>query len=445
VKSVPTPAVCRQIVLFLLREEIDRRDNSDGIQGTTDNKDGLKMLKAVLQTISPELGHDAVASSLLTLCEKQIYLRLDNEITFLCTLLKEVAQLVNKWYDGMTMVKSILSNSGLVPVEVTARLVFESMLLSVPRMMFDGSLTPEILSDCPLGPILLDFKKTILEWSLKSFDLADTPKQDQFQRREPRAPVYECILDGTSKKKPLLRNMQLLHCLLLLVRTDSEVMNTFLCNKNCPDNDGENPSDEATNRAEICILRGRIVDDEMIRMIVKAAMRKESNIGKINAIELIESLLFNCRQKTGGRLILSDCQLVWDLYNLTEHSLKQIKLEKEVQRIACPGMWWRVTVISLIICGASPKSVGAVMWNEHPTLRALMKMAVSKKFRFPTVDCDEESRETMKASEYNMREKVWIGFRNLSDFSCVRTNSFKNHCIAHRNLRLQRNFSCRQR
>lgn len=408
VKSVPTPAACRQIVLFLLREEIDRRDNSDGIQGTTDNKDGLKMLKAVLQSISTELGHDAVASSLLTLCENQIVSRLEKETTFLCTLLKDVAQLVNSWYDGMIMVKSILSNADLVPVEVTARLVFESMLLSVPRMMLDGSLTPESLSDCPLCPILLDFKKTILEWSLKSFDLADAPKQDQFQRREPRAPVFGCILDGVSKKKPLLRNMQLLHCLLLLVKTDSEVLNTFLCNKDCPDNDDEILLDEATSRAEICMLRGRIVDDEMIRMIVKAAMRDESNIGRINAIELIESLLFNCRKKAGGRVMLSDCQLIWDLYNLTEHSLKQLHLEKDFQRIACPGMWWRVTAISLIICGASPKAVGAVMWDEHPTLRALMKMSVSKKFRFPTVDCDEESREAMKASEYKIREKVCI-------------------------------------
>lgn len=35
-----------------------------------------------------------------------------------------------------------------------------------------------------------------------------------------------------------------------------------------------------------------------------------------------------------------------------------------------------------------------------------MKMTISGKFRFPTVDCDHENREKMKAEDYHMREKV---------------------------------------
>jgi len=76
-------------------------------------------------------------------------------------------------------------------------------------------------------------------------------------------------------------------------------------------------------------------------------------------------------------------------------------------RIASPGLWWRVTAIALVLCGKSLGQIGSRMWKEHPTLRALMKMAVSNKFRFPTVDCDEENWEMMKKKDYEMREKVF--------------------------------------
>jgi hypothetical protein len=185
-----------------------------------------------------------------------------------------------------------------------------------------------------------------------------------------------------------------------LAGTNSDDFKTFLNKNQCAE------SDEQTAQVNSCILYGRVVDDEMIQMIIKAAKCKGSNIGNVSSIELVESLLFHCRKNTEGRLIFSDCQLVWDLYSLSEHNLKQLNLGKDIPRIACPGIWWRVTVISLIICGASPTRVGALMWDEHPTLRALMKMAVSKKFRFPPVDCDEKNREVMKADEYKMREEV---------------------------------------
>jgi hypothetical protein len=67
-------------------------------------------------------------------------------------------------------------------------------------------------------------------------------------------------------------------------------------------------------------------------------------------------------------------------------------------------MWWRVTFLGLVLCGASPEDIGAHGWAEHPTLRALIKMVTSDRFRFPTVDCDDEERDLMKKTEQAMRD-----------------------------------------
>jgi DNA-binding transcriptional MocR family regulator len=63
-------------------------------------------------------------------------------------------------------------------------------------------------------------------------------------------------------------------------------------------------------------------------------------------------------------------------------------------------------MIALVICAKSPAKVGAVVWHEHPTLRALIKMVTSSRFRFPTVDCDESERNEMKRLEHDARDEV---------------------------------------
>lgn len=64
-------------------------------------------------------------------------------------------------------------------------------------------------------------------------------------------------------------------------------------------------------------------------------------------------------------------------------------------------------MVSLVFCGASGK-IADVMWNEHPTLRSIMKMVTSSRYRFPTVDCDDACRGEMKAAEQRCRDEVSI-------------------------------------
>lgn len=65
-----------------------------------------------------------------------------------------------------------------------------------------------------------------------------------------------------------------------------------------------------------------------------------------------------------------------------------------------------MTILALVMCGVAPTDIGATIWEEHPTLRAMMKMVISSRYRFPTVDCDEADRVEMKQDEQRMRDEV---------------------------------------
>jgi hypothetical protein len=77
-----------------------------------------------------------------------------------------------------------------------------------------------------------------------------------------------------------------------------------------------------------------------------------------------------------------------------------------IRSLAHPGMWWRVTTLTLVMCGASPEQIGNEVWTNHPTVQALIKMVTSGRYQFPTVDCDEEQRNEMKATETRIRDEV---------------------------------------
>jgi hypothetical protein len=63
-------------------------------------------------------------------------------------------------------------------------------------------------------------------------------------------------------------------------------------------------------------------------------------------------------------------------------------------------------MLALIMCGASTSKIGATIWKEHPTLRAMIKMVTSNRYRFPTVDCDDVLREKVKNDEQAARDEV---------------------------------------
>jgi hypothetical protein len=65
-------------------------------------------------------------------------------------------------------------------------------------------------------------------------------------------------------------------------------------------------------------------------------------------------------------------------------------------------------MLVLIMASKSPDKIGAFVWSEIPSVRSLVKMIVSNRYRFPTVDCDDAAREEMKEGEQKLRDTVRI-------------------------------------
>jgi hypothetical protein len=65
-------------------------------------------------------------------------------------------------------------------------------------------------------------------------------------------------------------------------------------------------------------------------------------------------------------------------------------------------------MLVLILASKSPSKIGAFVWREFPSVRSLVKMIVSNRYRFPTVDCDDAAREEMKEGKQKSRDTVRI-------------------------------------
>lgn len=63
-------------------------------------------------------------------------------------------------------------------------------------------------------------------------------------------------------------------------------------------------------------------------------------------------------------------------------------------------------MIALIMSGSSTNAIGTVVWNENPTAQSLIKMIVTKRYRFPTIDCNDIMRDEMKRAEQASRDQV---------------------------------------
>lgn len=63
-------------------------------------------------------------------------------------------------------------------------------------------------------------------------------------------------------------------------------------------------------------------------------------------------------------------------------------------------------MLVLVMTSKSPDKIGTFVWSEIPTVRSFVKMIVSNRYRFPTVDCDDSARELMKEGEQKSRDMV---------------------------------------
>ena len=265
-------------------------------------------------------------------------------------------------------------------------------------------------------------------------------------------PEFESVLDGESPQDhckglnpPSKSLLKIVRCLLFLVPPGSAEMSAFLGISG--DSSDSNMGDEQRNRIQLCHDSGLDVDEEIVRTVLDAAKGPTPSVSQLTALAVIEHLFFNCRVGRNSSIVVKSPSVVWDIYDLTlytpadtvegetgdngasssDHELfsdddgsenrkrkRSSTPEKNnnsspssssIPKLAYPGLWWRATSLVLAICGTDTTGVGATFWEESSTLRAIIKMSTSGRYRFPTVDCDDDLRDEMKRGEASMRDQ----------------------------------------
>lgn len=451
-RRIPTSAVARHIYKHLLREVLLAMDSIDSSAG-----DHLKMIHAVHDVFPANLSADGIAASLMSLLfDRPPSLRQISGETFIrriCELLRAVATGLGSSFDGSQLLNSIAQfqapNSEYVSradEESRARLMFQCTTLQIidPAALDTRSVNwdhPKSNSGTEgtktiLKHRLADARKVFLHWFCRNYaPFCSGPVVETKGGKKGAEFVgagvadYASILDGASGQN-FPEWIAFLRIVLFLESPDSARMNAYVFQEGLSNDKAAEWQDEMA-RIRLCYEVGTNVDDEMLWIVIRAATRDIKPIAPDVALPVLEHLFHGCIRETESFLSLKDPALLWELYRIVEYIPDRISQEDEnrgeasengdeklgnedqkddptngkVPRLAYPGLWWRATGLALAMCGACPEGIGSMAWNEHPTLRVLIKMVTSDRYRFPTVDCDDTAREEMKKTEQEMRDE----------------------------------------
>ncbi|CAJ1967202.1 unnamed protein product [Cylindrotheca closterium] len=450
-KLIPTRTVADHIYSNLLRQILRSVDTSESYSNQ------LKMIQAVYTSLPQKLSSDAMASSLHRIIVEQNDSNTTNStplINKVRDVVRAIATELGSAFDGCNLLSSLVAEQ--VPTEsITmqdlgnkARILFQCATL-LPKnyesarksTSANGMDVDDDEADKSLAQTISDARHLLLKWCCREFapHIKETKVKLEKEEIAGAGPAdFTSILDGINTIK-FSKWLDVARCILFLEDSSSERMKLMLA---------LSPSDweDEAKRIDICSKYGAIVDDEMVWTILKSASLKKGGMPKSMALSLLEHLFNSCRNGGNGTLDVRDPNIIWELYQLVEYippktgqaqasntkkngkgnssheiDLDDPKVERdeergiedaeekstksEIPKLAYPGMWWRATGLALILCGKSPNEIGSVAWKDHPTLRALMKMVTSDRFRFPTVDCDSIAREDMLKSEQSMRSR----------------------------------------
>ena len=442
---IPSQTVGQTIYISLLRECLV----PDAPQGAM--SDALKMIGGVHKALPNTVSYDALAASLLTLLVRKdvpdanangsAELMKGRTVQKLGEVIRSLAKSFGALFDSFCLLDALLSmdvnNDSWTThnEEDKARLMFQCITLHVAASVNGSAKSTEGLDDDEKREVIRKSihkaRKSLLSWCCSDYgprwSASRTRKKilDNDQSVGAGLPNFQSALGPIEEQESIPIWLNTMRCLLFIEEANSELMNRFLAPL-LESLDDQKILKEEHERIQVCCSYGADIDDGMIRIVLESFSSGKSNrLPAEMALQLLEHIFESCGRTRGTSLRLSDPDLVWEMYELAQYSppssllsgkdlselaLNQAQVDQEegdsagLPRLAHPGIWWRVTMLGLVMCGASPKSIGEVIWNDHPTLRALIKMVTSAKYRFPTVDCDATTKELMKSSESNSRE-----------------------------------------
>ena len=431
--KIPTLAIAKHIYGKILRKLLVMIDSHSSAFS-----DNLSMICAVHHVSPSQLRANGIASSILDILtnpppslhevsKPQLVQRIQKLITF-------IAKKFGSSFDVCAILNAMLqwkvTHGSLWTIrheENKARIMFQCVILLVDHTVLSHQSEPigklvkmNNPSESNISTIrtkLMQARKILIRWCCTDYvplcPLISTKDRNNCligSSREEKDEIigaiptnYNSILDGMSERNfPSWVNV--IRCMLFLENSESPLLRQFLL---MGDTTIEDPLgwDIAAKRINFCCDYGADVDDEIIHVVLKTVTEEENDMPNDIALLLLEHMFESCKTSMKPSLLIQDSKLLLKLYNLVEYIPHDKADILSIPRLAYPGMWWRVTGLALIMCGVSPVVVGAVALKNFPTLKALIKMITSDRYRFPTVDCDDEAREEEKKNEQKMREK----------------------------------------
>jgi integrator complex subunit 1 len=382
--KIPTQTVVKQIFVHCLAG--DTTTDEDAVMNPRQLH--LDMLRSVCAVINSGLAAESLAAAVVDLTSLSPAQSYSNVI-------RTVVDNIGDQFDAFTFAECIVkSKMGVLTKFSTAnecaRLILECAVLT-------GGLKP----DSKFGNKMLSLRKSILHWCVTDLGALYTRRISQEENarcndsydgngRVAKGPAefsFSSYLDSRSvdKNGPMYKYMTVVRSLLFLA----------------PSIDLKAFDEEESECYKTCSKYPHI-DDDMLDIILGS-----SSITHSTAVALVETLVFGCSSNVENDIPISS-QAIWRLYGLAEY-VPELYSEfrndgLEFPRLAHTSLWWRVTAIALALCGLS-STVGKTMWNDHPTVRGLIKMTTSSKFRFPNADCDDATREIIRMDDRKAKER----------------------------------------
>ena len=441
-RKIPTATVANHMYSQLVKSCL-----AESTQTPSD--DSLSMISAIHKTLPSHISYEAMAASLLMILidgddtdqlqekKKPDQMKVVRQLR---RFIRSLAAKLGTCFDGIQLLAALLELDvsedkwSLKDEEDKARLMFQCVTIHVAAIAGhkDSSTSSNWKTLVKASGVeekvraaLQTSRRMLLQWCCNdygpSYNRKRKKKLDTSSLEEAITPDFVSAIGPDSQEESIPPWLNTMRCLLLIEDVDSALMTHFL-SPFYGTGQPEEGWEEEKERIALCANFGADVDDEIIAVILKSSGIDGGGLSADMSVKLIEHLFESCGKRKGASLKVSDPDLVWELYKLAHYTPSQglislrIAEDKEedgghsddfgaLPRLAYTGLWWRVTILGLVMCGSNPERIGSVVWKDHPTLCGLIKMVTSTKYRFPTVDCDEVSRERMKQEEQTARDE----------------------------------------
>nr|XP_034987340.1 integrator complex subunit 1 [Zootoca vivipara] len=154
-----------------------------------------------------------------------------------------------------------------------------------------------------------------------------------------------------------------------------------------------------------------ILEDTLMRILV-IGLSRDLPLGPADAMELADHLVKRAAAVQADDLEVlrvERIQLIDAVLNLcTYHHPENIQLPPGYQppNLAISTLYWKAWPLLLVVAAFNPENIGLAAWDEYPTLKMLMEMAMTNNYSYPPCTLtDEETRTEMISRELQISQR----------------------------------------